>query len=60
MSTREERKVTAARYHASKAAQMLGRKGGQVTSPAKAATARENGKLGGRPAKRRQTGARDE
>jgi len=51
MSTREERKVTAARYHASKAAQLLGRKGGKVSSPAKRAAVRENGKLGGRPKK---------
>jgi len=31
------------------AAVKLGRRGGQVRSPAKAAAARENGKLGGRP-----------
>jgi hypothetical protein len=29
--------------------QSIGRKGGKVTSPAKAAAVRENGKLGGRP-----------
>jgi general stress protein YciG len=29
----------------------IGRKGGQVTSAAKRAAARENGKLGGRPPK---------
>lgn len=33
----------------SKAAAALGRKGGKVTSVAKAAAVRENGKLGGRP-----------
>jgi hypothetical protein len=31
----------------------LGRAGGAVTSPAKAAAARENGKKGGRPVKKR-------
>ena len=31
------------------AAVALGRRGGKVTSPAKAASSRENGKLGGRP-----------
>ena len=29
----------------------LGKKGGRVTSPAKAAAARENGQKGGRPSK---------
>ena len=36
---------------ASKAAAALGKRGGKVKSPAKAAAARENGKLGGRPRK---------
>jgi hypothetical protein len=31
----------------------IGTKGGKVTSPAKAAAVRENGKLGGRPRKRK-------
>jgi hypothetical protein len=31
----------------------IGTKGGKVTSPAKAAAVRENGKLGGRPRKKR-------
>jgi hypothetical protein len=35
----------------SQAAQLLGRKGGQSKSDAKAAAARENGKKGGRPRK---------
>lgn len=35
----------------SKAAAALGRKGGAVRSEAKARTARENGRLGGRPLK---------
>jgi len=44
-----------------KAAQQLGRLGGKATSEAKAAAARANGKLGGRPKKpkrvaRRQNG----
>lgn len=30
----------------------IGTKGGKVTSPAKAAAVRENGKLGGRPRKK--------
>lgn len=34
-----------------RAAVSLGRKGGKVTSEAKAAAARANGKLGGRPKK---------
>jgi hypothetical protein len=34
---------------AKQAMTLLGRIGGQVKSPAKAAAARENGKLGGRP-----------
>ena len=34
---------------ASKAASILGRKGGSAKTPAKAAAARENGKRGGRP-----------
>jgi hypothetical protein len=32
----------------------IGTKGGKVTSPAKAAAVRENGKLGGRPKKNRK------
>ena len=35
----------------SKAAAALGRRGGSVSSPAKAKAVRENGKLGGRPLK---------
>jgi hypothetical protein len=31
----------------------IGTKGGKVTSPAKAAAVRENGKLGGRPRKKK-------
>jgi len=31
----------------------IGTKGGKVTSPAKAAAVRKNGKLGGRPRKRK-------
>lgn len=33
----------------------IGTKGGKVTSPAKAAAVRENGKLGGRPRKKKVT-----
>jgi len=33
----------------------IGTKGGRVTSPAKAAAVRENGKLGGRPRKKKAT-----
>lgn len=36
-----------------RAAVMLGRRGGKATSDAKAAAARENGKLGGRPRKKK-------
>ena len=36
-----------------KAASTMGRKGGQAKSPAKTATARENGRRGGRPVERR-------
>ena len=39
---------------ASQAAAMLGRKGGQATSRAKAAAARENGKKGGWPKGRKR------
>lgn len=35
----------------SQAAKTIGRKGGKATSPAKAASSRENGKRGGRPSK---------
>jgi hypothetical protein len=35
----------------SKAAQLMGRKGGKATSEAKKKAVRENGKLGGRPKK---------
>jgi len=34
----------------------IGTKGGKVTSPAKAAAVRENGKLGGRPRKKKVKG----
>ncbi len=37
-----------------KAAQAMGRKGGAVTSEAKKATARANGKRGGRPPKTKE------
>ncbi|UOF82066.1 hypothetical protein [Caudoviricetes sp.] len=37
----------------SEAAQVLGKKGGSVTSEAKAKSSRENGKKGGKPAKAR-------
>lgn len=40
----------------SEAARLLGRKGGQVSTPKKAAAARENGKKGGRPRKGAKNG----
>lgn len=41
-----------------KAAQQLGRLGGKATSEAKAAAARANGKLGGRPKKPKRVARR--
>jgi hypothetical protein len=39
-----------------KAAQLLGRKGGQAKSPAKQNASRENGKKGGRPKTKQEEG----
>jgi hypothetical protein len=39
-----------------KAAALLGRRGGSVRSEAKTAAVRENGKLGGRPRKKKSKG----
>jgi hypothetical protein len=49
-------RTTKGKQMKNKAAQQLGRKGGQATSAAKAAAARRNGKLGGRPRKLKTKG----
>jgi hypothetical protein len=47
------------RKEISKAAALLGRKGGMARSEVKKAAARANGKLGGRPRKRPTEGSAD-
>ena len=47
-----DRKALAEHMEIHEAAKVLGRKGGSVKSPKKAAASRENGKKGGRPRKK--------